>query len=146
MDDGQKLTLVKLLDHFRRILNELDIRSLPAMAMENLMYEMVQDFHLFWGVKTRTIVQQINYALADMPGDRLVLTRGRTDISLRLERDFIKVGGRSTMLLYDLPLDDKHFNGNPPMRRNYPKQTVEKSTQTEGTFSATPVLALIMDQ
>ena len=109
------------------------------------MLETVQDYHMFWGVRTRTLVQQIHYAMADLPGDRLVLLKARTDISMRLERDFIKIGSRIAMLQYELPLDEDHLELNPPMRRVYPKTTIEKSTQTKGTFRSEPVTAIIMD-
>lgn len=142
---GTKLTLVKLLDLFRRLLHELDIGSLPFMALTNLMFETVEQYHSFWGVRTRSLVQHIVYTIVECPGDSLALANARTDITARLEKDYLKVGGRSTMLLYELPLDEAHADRNPSMRRLVPKTFDTKSTQTEGTILDQSVRALLLD-
>ena len=45
MDDGDKITLVRLLDLLRRLLNELHVGSVPSMAFINLISEMVENYH-----------------------------------------------------------------------------------------------------
>ena len=129
----------------RRLLHELDLGSLPAMAFSNLMYEMVEQYHSFWGVRTRSLVQQIVYAMIECPGDAHALANARSDLTARLEKDFVKVGGRSTMLLYELPLDDAHADRNPSMRRLIPKTIETKATQTDGTILDQHVRALLLD-
>ena len=115
------------------------------MALTNLVTEMVESYHLPWGIKTRLLIQQIVYAISEVPGDARALANGKSDIISRLERDHLKVRGRATMLIYDLPLDDRHLVDNPSIRRYEPKIMESKSTQTEGSFSNKPVMALILD-
>ena len=126
------MTLVKLLTHFRRLINELDVGSLPNLAFTNLMHETVEEYHWFFGVKTRVLVQQIIYAAAELPGDDLVLHKAKSEITSRLERSHLKVSSKSVMLQYTLPLDDQHLEINPPMRRMPAPTITSKSTQTEG--------------
>ena len=139
------MTLVKLLNFYRRLLHELDIGSLPSMAITNLMMEMVEQYHSFWGVRTRSLIQQTVYAISDCPGDALELAKAKTDVTARLERDFLKVGGRTTMLYYELPLDEAHADRNPSMRRLVPRTFENKTTQTDGTILEQNVRALILD-
>ena len=61
------------MDLIRRLLNELELGSLPFTALNNVLSEMVQNYHLEFGVKTRQLVQQIVYAMADCPGDFIKL-------------------------------------------------------------------------
>ena len=139
MDDGEKLTLVKLLGLFRRLLNELHVGSVPSMALINLISETVENYHLFYsGVDTRTLVQKVVYAMVDLPGDSRTLFNIRSDIVGRLEREHRKVAGRMTTLQYMLPLDDAHMFENPPLRRLVSVQKVDKGTQTAGIFQLTP--------
>ena len=133
------------MDLFRRLIHELDIGSLPAMAFTNLLMETVENYHLFWGVRTRTLLQQIVYSLAECPGDAKALANARTDVIARLERDHLKVAGRSTMLIYELPLDDDHLDRNPSMQRIKARKFEDKSTQTDGTILDQPVRALLLD-
>ena len=138
--------MVKLMDLIRRLLNELELGSLPFTAMTNVLSEMVQNYHMVFGVQTRQLVQQIVYAMADCPGDFIKLNNLRWDISSRIDRDHHKVGGSRSTLQYLLPLDDFHLNENPPMKRVRTPLMEEKATQTEGCFYKAPVLALLMDQ
>ena len=138
MDDGDKITLVRLLDLLRRLLNELHVGSVPSMAFINLISEMVENYHYHFGVDTRTIVQKIIYALVEVPGDTRTMYNIRSDIIGRLEREHRKVAGRMTTLQYMLPLDDKHLFENPPLRRVLEVQKADKSTQTAGIFQLTP--------
>ena len=115
----------------RRLINELDIGSLPYLAFTNLMLDTVADYHLFWGVKTRTLVQQLMYAANDLPGQAIPLARAKSDLTARLERDNVMVASKTVLLQYILPLDDHHWEQNPPMRRIEPKSLESKSTQTE---------------
>ena len=115
------------------------------MALTNLMFEMVEQYHSYWGVRTRSLIQQVVYTLVECPGDAFALAKARTDITARLERDFLKVGGRSIMLLYELPLDAAHAERNPSMRRLIPKSFESKTTQTEGTILDQHVRALLLD-
>ena len=139
------MTLVKILDFVQRIIHELDVGSTTALAFTNLLSETVQDYHLFFGVKTRTLVQQLVYAAGDIPGNFLELSRAKSDIVSRLERDYVKVSGKNSVLQYTLPLDDNHLDRNPPMRRQPTCSVMEKSTQTEGRFHDKPVKALILN-
>ena len=138
MDDGEKITLVKLLDLFRRLLNELHVGSVPSMAFINLISEMVENYHYHFGVDTRTIVQKIIYAMVEVPGDMITMYNIRSDIVGRLEREHRKVAGRMTTLQYMLPLDEKHIFENPPLRRVTEIQKCDKATQTAGIFQLTP--------
>ena len=133
------------MDFVRRIIHELDISSTPSLAFTNLLSETVENYHLFFGVTTRTLVQQLIYAAGDLPGNFLDLSRARSDILARLERDFVKVTGKNAVLQYTLPLDDDHLDRNPPMRRQPACTKMEKSTQTEGRFHDKPVTALILN-
>ena len=137
--------MVNLMDLFRRLLNELHVGSIPRMTFSNLLSEMVDEYHLWFGVKTRHVVQKIVYAMMDLPGDVMVLRNLRSDIAVRLEREHHKIGGRMTTLAYYLPLDEKHLEANPPLKRVTPKDTTTKSTQTTGTFQSKPVQALILE-
>lgn len=139
------MTLVKLLDLFRRILNELDIGGLPWMTFNNLMSEMVTEYHLLFGIKARNLVQRIIYAMTDVPGERIRLNNLRSDIIARLEREYTQIAGKMIMLEYLLPLDDRHFHENPPLRRIPAIVKTDKSTQTAGTFQQKPVQALILE-
>ena len=107
--------------------------------------ETVEQYHSYWGVRTRSLIQQTVYAISDCPGNALALAKAKTDLTSRLERDFLKVGGRTTMLYYELPLDDAHADRNPSMRRLVPKTFETKSTQTDGTILEQPVRALLLD-
>ena len=138
MDDGEKLTLVNLLDLFRRLLNELHVGSVPSMAFINLISETVEHYHFHFGVDTRTLVQKVIYAMVEVPGDVHVMYNLRSDIVGRLEREHRKVAGRMTTLQYMLPLDDKHLFENPPLRRIGEVQKTDQSTQTAGIFQLTP--------
>ena len=144
MDNAEKITLVKILDFGRRLLNELEFDSVPYFAIKNMLFEIVEEYHLQEGIKTRACVQKILYAIADCPGDFITLSNLRTDISSRMERTHCNLGGKSWTLRYLLPLDDQHLDNNPPMRRISPITTSQKSTQTDGKFSAKPVLGLIL--
>ena len=115
------------------------------MALTNLMMEMVEQYHSFWGVRTRSLIQQTVYAISDCPGDAFELAKAKTDVTARLERDFLKVGGRTMMLFYELPLDDAHADRNPSMRRLIPKTFENKTTQTDGMVLEQNVRALILD-
>ena len=137
--------MVKLMDLMRRLINELELGSLPYTAMTNVLSEMVQNYHLLFGVRTRQLVQQIVYAMADCPGDFIKLQNLRCDISSRIDRDHHKVGGSRSTLQYELPLDDQHLLGNPPMRRVRLPKMESKNTQTEGRFYKSPVMALLTD-
>ena len=128
-----------------KIWSELDIGSTPFLAFTNLLSETVEDYHLFFGVRTRTLVQQIVYAAGELPGDARVLANARSDILCRLERDYLKVSGKSAVLQYTLPLDEFHLEKNPPLRRQPACKTMEKSTQTEGRFLDQPVKAIILN-
>ena len=146
MDNGEKITLVKILDLAERLIHELEIDSLPQMAMTNVVAEIVEKYHLFFGIKARTCIQLLVYAIADVPGDTLVLNRLRTDITTRLERDHMKTGGLFHTMNYELPLDEAHLDRNPPMRRCSTKSSTNTATQTAGTFNEKPVMALIMEK
>ena len=139
------MTLVKILHYMRLLIHELDIGGTSYMAFTNLMYEIVEDYHLFFGVTTRTMVQQLVYASVELPGDFLELSKAKSDILRRLERDYLKVSGKVAILNYTLPLDDAHLDRNPPMRRIIPRNLVDKSTQTDGRFHEKPVTALILN-
>lgn len=134
------------MDLIRRLLNELELGSLPFTAMNNVLSEMVQNYHLESGVKTRQLVQQIVYAMADCPGDFIKLNNIRWDISSRIDRDHHKVGGSRSTLQYLLPLDDFHLDENPPMKRVRTPLMEEKATQTDGCFYKAPVFALMLDE
>ena len=138
MDDGEKLTLAKMLNLFRRLLNELHVGSVPSMAFINLISETVETYHLYFGVDTRTLVQKVVYAMVDLPGDPRTLYNIRSDIVGRLEREHRKVAGRMTTLQYMLPLDDEHMYENPPFRRIQEARKVDKTTQTAGLFQLSP--------
>ena len=144
MDKAEKLTLVDLLNLIRILINELELNSVSNVALTNVMFEAVEQYNLFFGLKARTFVQQILYAMADVPGDFIVLSRLRTDIATRMDRDHCKTGNQYLSLRYILPLDQEHLKDNPPMRRVSTKQLKDKSTQTNGKFGEKPVLALIM--
>ena len=132
--------------HFMRLLiHELDVGGTSYMALTNLLYEIVEDYHLFFGVTTRTMVQQLVYATVELPGDFLELSKAKSDILRRLERDYLKVSGKTAILNYNLPLDEAHLDRNPPLRRQVPCILVDKSTQTEGRFQDKPVTALILN-
>ena len=133
------------MDLVQRLIHELDIGSVPCLAFTNLLSETVEDYHLFFGVRTRTLVQQLLYAAGELPGDAIAMARSKSDIISRLERDYLKVSGKSAVLQYTLPLDDNHLDRNPPLRRQPACQTEEKSTQTEGRFQDKPVKALILN-
>ena len=133
------------MDLVQRLIHELDIGSVPFMAFTNLLSETVEDYHLFFGVRTRTLVQQLVYAAGDLPGNYLDLSRAKSDILSRLERDYLKVSGKSAVLQYTLPLDNDHLDRNPPLRRQPGYLTMEKSTQTEGRFQDKPITALILN-
>ena len=137
--------MIKLLDLLQRLINELDIGGLPRMAFTNLMHEAVERYHMFFGIKTRLLVQQIVYAMTDLPGELIATANMRTDIMVRLERDHLKIGGQMTTLQYLLPLDDDHLIENPPMRRVPAAEKVDKSTQTKGVFQNKPVQAIILE-
>ena len=137
--------MVNLLDLIRRLMNELDEGGLPKMAFGNIITEMVDEYHCMFGVKTRYLVQRIVYAMMELPGDAMVLTKLRSDITLRLEREHRKLGSYMTTLAYYLPLDDDHLRDNPPFRRMPPDNKVDKSTQTIGTFQTKPIQALILN-
>ena len=145
MDHGDKITLVKLLDLLRRLLHEMDMTSTPYMAFNNLMMEMVSDYHAIWSLDARSVVQKLLYAAIDLPGEMIPLANARSDIIGRLERDHLTVSGKNVRLQYELPLDDDHLNRNPPLRRITSIVKMEKSTQTEGTFQKKPVRAIILD-
>ena len=136
---------MKLLDLIRRLMNELDEGGLPKMAFANIITEMVDEYHCLFGVKTRYLVQRIVYAMMELPGDAFALTKLRSDITARLEKEYRKIGGRLTTLAYYLPLDDNHLSDNPPFRRMPPSYKEDKSTQTNGTFQSKPVQALILE-
>ena len=144
MDQAEKITLVDILDLVRRLINELELNSVPLIALTNVIYEAVEQYNLLFGVKARTLVQQLIYAMADVPGDHLLLARLTSDISVRMDRDHCKTGNQYMSLRYLLPLDSDHLKENPPMRRLTPKHLEEKATQTHGTFGDKPVMALIM--
>ena len=137
MDDGEKITLVKMLDLFQRLLNELHVGSVPSMAFNNLISETVEHYHYHFGVETRSLVQKVVYAMIELPGDTLKLYNLRSDIVGRLEREHRKVAGRMTTLQYMLPLDDQHLFENPPLRRMEEIQKVDQATQTAGIFQLT---------
>ena len=139
------MTLVSILDRVQRLINELDVGGMPQMAFTNLVYETVENYHLFFGVKTRHLVQQIVYAMTDLPGNQRDICNMRTDIMARLERESLKVGGQVATLQYLLPLDENHLNGNPPMQRCVDVKMEDKGTQTSGTFQAKPVQAIILE-
>lgn len=145
MDNAQKITLTKILNLGQRLINELELDSVTQIAFKNVMYEMVEKYHLFFGITARTLVQQLLYAMADAPGDHIVRSRLHSDIATRMDRDHCKTGGIYRTLRYELPLDDDHLKENPPMRRLSPVSREDKSTQTNGTFNKKPVMALIME-
>lgn len=132
IDNGDKITLVKMMDLFRRLLNELHVGGLPKMAFNNILTEMVDEYNLLFGVKTRQLLQKVVYAMLEIPGDQFELMKMRSDISRRLERELLKVGGSTVTLQYMLPLDDDHWYGNPPLRRIPATKGLDKSTQTVG--------------
>ena len=138
--------MVKLMDHMCRLINELELGSLPYTAMKNVLSEMVQNYHLTPGVQTRQLVQSIIYAMADCPGDFIKLNNLRYDISSRIDRDHHKVGGSRSTLQYLLPLDNLHLMENPPLRRVREPLVEDKATQTQGCFYRSPVMALLMDK
>ena len=144
MDDAEKITMVTILDLGQRLINELELNSVPQLAFNNVMYEMVERYHLYFGITARNLVQMILYALSDCPGDYIVLRNLRTDISNRMDGDHCKTGGKYRTLRYTLPLDKDHLSDNPPMRRIHPVSLENKSTQTNGTINDKPVMALIM--
>ena len=145
MDNGDKLTMVKLMDLIRRLLNELDEGGLPKMAFSNILVEMVDEYHCLFGIKTRQLVQKIVYAMMELPGNALTMQRLRSDITSRLEREHRHVGGQLTTLGYYLPFDENHLRDNPPFRRIPAFYKLDKSTQTDGIFHSKPVQALIME-
>ena len=63
MENAQKITLVKILDLGQRLVNELELNSVTQIAFKNVMYEMVERYHLFFGMTARTLVQQLLYAM-----------------------------------------------------------------------------------
>ena len=145
MDNAQKITLVKILDLGQRLVNELELDSVTQIAFKNVLYEMVEKYHLFFGMTARTLVQKLLYAMVEAPGDHILRMRLHSDISTRMDRDHCKTGGMYRTLRYEIPLNDLHLKDNPPMRRVAPVSTENKSTQTNGTCNEKPVLALIME-
>ena len=145
IDNGEKITMVRLMDLIRRLLNELDVGGLPKMAFTNVLTEMVDEYNLLFGVKTRQLLQKIVYAMMELPGDQFELLKIRSSIAQRLERELLKVGGRMMTLQYLLPLDQEHLFDNPPMRRIPAKTLVDKSTQTVGVFQNKTIHALILE-
>ena len=134
IDNGDKITLVKMLDLMRRLVNELHVGGLPKMAFTNILTEMVDEYNLLFGVKTRQLLQKVVYAMMELPGDQFELMKLRSDISQRLERELLKVGGSTITLQYMLPLDDDHWYENPPLRRVPSTTRSDKATQTVGEF------------
>jgi len=132
IDNGDKITLVKMMDLMRRLLNELHVGGLPKMAFSNILTEVVDEYNLLFGVKTRQLLQKVVYAMMELPGDQFELMKLRSEISRRLERELLKVGGSTITLQYMLPLDDDHWYGNPPLRRIPATKGSDKSTQTVG--------------
>ena len=115
------------------------------MAFNNLMMEMVSDYHALWSLDARSVVQKLLYASIDLPGEMIPLANAKSDIIGRLERDHLTVSGKNVRLQYDLPLDEEHLNKNPPLRRIVPTNKVDKSTQTAGIFQDKPVRAIILE-
>ena len=115
------------------------------MAFTNVLTEMVDEYNLLFGVKTRQLLQKIVYAMMELPGDQFELLKIRSSIAQRLERELLKVGGRMMTLQYLLPLDQEHLFDNPPMRRIPAKTLVDKSTQTVGVFQNKTIHALILE-
>ena len=76
--------------------------------------------------------------MMELPGDFRTLYNLRSDITSRLEREHRKVAGRMSTLQYMLPLDDKHFYENPPLRRIRAVSKVDVGTQTTGIFQFLP--------
>ena len=146
MDNAEKITLVKILDYGRRLLNELEFDSVIFFAVQNTLFEIVEEYHLYDGIKARTCIQKILYAVAECPGDFITLSNLRTDISSRMERNHCRLGGKFWTLRYLLPLDINHLDNNPPLRRISPITSTPKSTQTDGKFSGKPVLGLILQE
>ena len=138
--------MVKLMDLLRRLINELELGSLPYTAMKNVLSEMVQDYHLIFGVKARHLVKTIVYAMVDCPGDHIKMSNLRYDITSRIDRDHHKIGGSRTSLQYLLPLDELHLLENPPLRRVREPMVEDRATQTEGSFYKSPVMALLLDK
>ena len=115
------------------------------MAFNNLMMEMVSDYHAIWSVDARSVVQKLLYASIDLPGEMIPLANAKSDIIGRLERDHLTVSGKNVRLQYDLPLDDDHLTRNPPLRRMVPITKEDKTTQTDGIFRDKPVRAIILE-
>ena len=104
------------------------------MAFTNVLTEMVDEYNLMFGVKTRQLLQKVVYAMMELPGDQFAMMKLRSEITHRLERELLKVGGRLTTLQYMLPLDDDHLYGNPPMRRIPALTVADRATQTVGVL------------
>ena len=100
MDNGERLTLVKILHFLQCLIHELDVGCTAYLAFSNLITELVEDYHLYFGIRTRTMVQQIVYAAGEIPGDFLELAKAKSEILSRLERDHLKVSGKVPVLQY----------------------------------------------